>query len=83
MARKPRIEFEGALYHVITRGNQKQQVFLDTEDHDRYLKILGNYKVRYGFALYAYVLMGNHAHLLMETKEVPLGVELLWRVRRV
>ena len=46
MARKPRIEFEGALYHVITRYNQKQHVFLDTEDHDRYLKILGNDKVR-------------------------------------
>lgn len=73
MARKPRIEFNGALYHVLTRGNQKQQVFLDTEDHDRYLKILGNYKVRYGFALYAYVLIENHVHLLMETREVALS----------
>ena len=73
MARKPRIEFNGALYHVITRGNQKQQVFLDPQDHDRYLKILGNYRVRYGFALYAYVLLENHAHLLMETREVPLS----------
>ena len=73
MARKPRIEFDGALYHVITRGNQKKHVFLDTEDHDRYLKILGNYKVRYGFTIYAYVLLGNHVHLLMETKEAPLS----------
>ena len=73
MARKPRIEFEGALYHVITRGNQRQHVFLDTEDYGRYLKILGTYKVRYGFTLYAYVLLGNHTHLLMETKGVPLS----------
>jgi len=73
MARKPRIEFEGALYHVITRGNQRQQIFRGTEDYERYLRILGDYKTRYEFVLYAYVLMGNHVHLLMETKEVPLS----------
>ncbi len=73
MARKPRIEFEGALYHVITRGNQRQQIFKVTEDYERFLKILGDYKVRYDFVLYAYVLMENHVHLLIETKEVPLS----------
>jgi len=73
MARKPRIEFEGALYHVITRGNQRQQIFKVTEDYERYLKILGDYKARYDFVLYAYVLMENHVHLLIETKEVPLS----------
>lgn len=73
MARKPRIEFEGALYHVITRGNQKQRIFRGTEDYERYLKILGDYKTRYDFALYAYVLMRSHVHLLMETKEAPLS----------
>jgi REP element-mobilizing transposase RayT len=51
MARKPRIEFEGALYHVITRGNQRQQIFKDTEDYNKYLKILGDYKARYDFLL--------------------------------
>jgi REP element-mobilizing transposase RayT len=73
MARKPRIEFEGALYHVITRGNQRQQIFRATEDYERYLRILWDYKLRYNFVLYAYVLMGNHVHLLIETKEVPLS----------
>jgi putative transposase len=73
MARKPRIEFEGALYHVITRGNQRQPIFRGKEDYERYLRILGDYKTRYEFNLYAYVLMGNHVHLLMETKEVPLS----------
>jgi REP element-mobilizing transposase RayT len=73
MARKPRIELEGALYHVITRGNQRQQIFKTTEDYKRYLKILEDYKVRYDFVLYAYVLMGNHVHLLIETKAVPLS----------
>ena len=73
MARKPRIEFEGALYHVITRGNQRQKIFKAVDDYERYLKILVDYKARYGFVLYAYVLMGNHVHLLLETKEVPLS----------
>jgi REP element-mobilizing transposase RayT len=73
MARKPRIEYEGALYHVITRGNQRQRVFKDVEDHQRYLKILSDYKIRYEYALYAYVLMNNHVHLLIETRETPLS----------
>jgi putative transposase len=73
MARKPRIEFEGALYHVITRGNQRQRVFKDMGDHWRYLKILADYKIRYEYALYAYVLMSNHVHLLIETRETPLS----------
>ena len=73
MARKPRIEFEAAFYHVITRGNQRQRVFNDRDDYERYLKILGNYKIQYDYILYAYVLMSNHVHLLIETKEKPLS----------
>jgi REP element-mobilizing transposase RayT len=73
MARKPRIEFEGALYHVITRGNQRQEIFRAIEDYERYLRILRDYKARFDFVLYAYVLMGNHVHLLIETKVAPLS----------
>jgi len=73
MARKPRIEYEGAFYHVITRGNQRQRVFKDRDDYERYLMILADYKVRYDYVLYAYVLMSNHVHLLIETKEKPLS----------
>jgi putative transposase len=73
MPRKPRIEFEGALYHVITRGNQRQETFREEDDYWHYLKILAHYKERYKFYLYAYVLMSNHVHLVMETREVPLS----------
>jgi REP element-mobilizing transposase RayT len=73
MARKPRIEFEGAFYHVLTRGNQKQEIFREDRDFSKYLQILIDYKNRYRFLLYAYVLMPNHVHLLVETKEVPLS----------
>src|SRR4030043_662289 len=73
MARKPRIEFEGAFYHVITRGNQRQKVFKDRDDFLKYLEILSNYKIRYKYFLYAFVLMYNHVHLLIETQEIPLS----------
>jgi REP element-mobilizing transposase RayT len=73
MARKPRIEYPGALYHVITRGNRKESIFKDTEDRERFLKKLIEYKERYDFILYAYVLMGNHIHLLIETGKEPLS----------
>ena len=59
MARRPRIEFEGAFYHVITRGNQRQKIFKDKDDFLKYLEILFNYKIRYKYFLYAYVLMGR------------------------
>ncbi len=73
MARKPRIEFEGAFYHVITRGNQKQKIFKETADYDKYRQILTVYKNRYQFELYAYVFMSNHVHLLIETRGIPLS----------
>ena len=73
MARKPRIEFEGAFYHIITRGNQRQKIFKDNEDFRKYLQILSKYKAQYKYFLYAYVLMNNHVHLLIETQETPLS----------
>ena len=73
MARKPRIEFEGALYHVIGRGNRKEAIFLDDEDRQHFLTKLKDYKRQYGFILYAYVLMKNHLHLLIETGRTPLS----------
>jgi REP element-mobilizing transposase RayT len=73
MARKPRIEYEGAFYHVITRGNQRQKIFRDTTDYQKYLQFLTIYKNRYRFFLHAYVLMGNHVHLLIETQAAPLS----------
>jgi REP element-mobilizing transposase RayT len=73
MARKPRIEYAGAFYHVITRGNQRQRIFKTEKDYAKYLGILTDYKNRYKYILYAYVLMNNHVHLLLETGEIPLS----------
>ena len=73
MARKPRVEFEGAFYHVIARGNQRQDIFRDDKDRGIYLQRLEHYRKRYDFKLYAYVLMSNHVHLLIETQKIPLS----------
>ena len=73
MARKPRVEFEGAFYYVIVRGNQRQDIFRDDQDRVTYLERLEHYRKRYNFKLYAYVLMSNHVHLLIETQKIPLS----------
>jgi putative transposase len=53
MARKPRIEFEGAFYHVITRGNHRQKIFKEEGDFTRYLEIISDYKLQYKYRLYS------------------------------
>ena len=85
MARKPRVHCPGVLYHVISRGNQRQDIFLDDKDLEAFLSYLFEYKTRYSFHLYAYCLMKNHFHLLLGVEEAPLGKvmqSLLFRYTR-
>ena len=73
MARPPRIQFQNAFYHVIVRGNQQQALFQATPTEWLTLNFLSRYKKKCGFILYAYVLMNNHIHLLVETPEAPIS----------
>jgi REP element-mobilizing transposase RayT len=73
MARKPRIDFPGAFYHVIVRGNQRATIFHDPADYTAYLERLERYRRRDSVTLHAYVLMTNHVHLLLETGAQPLS----------
>jgi len=73
MARKSRIEYPGAFYHVMARGNHRESIFRDDPDRERFLKKLLEYKERYGFILYAYTLMSDHIHLLIEVRKEPLS----------
>ena len=73
MARKSRVEFEGALYHVIARGNHRRDIFRDEADRETYLERIEHYRERYRCVVYAYVLMSNHVHLLIETGAVGLS----------
>ena len=73
MARKPRVHYPGALYHVISRGNHRQDIFLDDTDRTAYLSYLSECKGRYAIRLYAYALMKTHIHLLLEVSQIPLS----------
>lgn len=72
MPRQARTKCESQTYHVILRGNNQQVIFEEAEDYDQFLAILEEYRISCGFALYAYCLMSNHAHLLFKAQETPL-----------
>ncbi len=73
MARLLRVEYPGALYHVTIRGNNRRELFGDDTDRERFLDRLGEYREEYGIRVYAYCLMSNHVHLVVETPEANLG----------
>jgi REP element-mobilizing transposase RayT len=68
-----RIEVEGGLYHIITRGVARQDIFHDANDHARFMKLLAVLKERLPFYLYAYCLMTDHIHLLIERRTDDVG----------
>ena len=73
MARPLRLEFEGALYHVMSRGNAREDIFLDDGDRTAFLANLGRVAERFDWRLWAWCLMGNHYHLLVETLRPTLS----------
>ncbi|NQU22901.1 MAG: transposase [Candidatus Nealsonbacteria bacterium] len=73
MARPLRIEFAGALYHVMSRGNERQVIVRDDADRHKRLDWLRRTVETYGWRLHAFVLMNNHDHLFVETPEANLS----------
>lgn len=69
MPRQARKKSESGIYHVMLRGIDRQMIFEDTEDHIHFLKIVKECREQCGFQLYAYCLMGNHVHLLIQVQE--------------
>lgn len=67
MPRSLRIEYEGAVYHVMNRGNGGQEIYQDEEDYRIFLELLGKTCLAYGWSIHSFVLMPNHYHLLLET----------------
>ncbi|MDP8213310.1 MAG: transposase [Candidatus Zapsychrus exili] len=62
-----RLYYESSIYHVISRGNNRQKIFKDKRYKEYFLDILRRYKERYSFKIYGYVLMDNHFHIVIET----------------
>ena len=73
MARRMRIEVEGGLYHVITRGVGRQDIFHDEQDFAKFLGLMAAQKLKVPFYLYAYCLITNHIHLLIERRVDDIG----------
>jgi putative transposase len=78
MGRKPRIEYAGATYHVMCRGNRREKIFQDDEDRRVFLETVGEVCERTGWQVCAYVLMSNHYHMVLETPEANLVAGMKW-----
>lgn len=78
MARKIRIQYEGAVYHVMARGNQGREIYANDEDRKLWLKTLAEGCKQTGWRIHAYVMMPNHYHVLAETPEANLVAGMKW-----
>lgn len=73
MSRRPRVEYQGAVYHVIQRGNNQEYIFDTPADKNYFVSILRDIVDIDGVELFAYVVMGNHYHLALRTHQHPLS----------
>jgi len=78
MSRPLRVEYAGAFYHVINRGNGGDVIFKSIRDRNRFLSYLGKASERFSIRIHAYCLMSNHYHLLVETPEPNLSRAVQW-----
>lgn len=78
MARQLRLEFEGAIYHVCARGNAREDIFRMESDRLRFLKLLEQSVERFAGAVFCFVLMNNHFHLLLQTRQPNLSAWMQW-----
>jgi REP element-mobilizing transposase RayT len=78
MGRQLRIEYAGATYHVMCRGNRRETIFQDDQDKQMFVDTLGEACLRTGWLVCAYVLMTNHYHLILETPEANLVAGMKW-----
>src|SRR6266516_379865 len=78
MARKLRVEYPGAIYHVMNRGDRREPIFRDDADRRRFLETLGEVCAKTDWQVHAYCLMGNHFHLVVETPRANLVEGMKW-----
>ena len=78
MGRAWRIEYDGALYHILSRGNEQKDIFYDDQDRLLFLSAIGEMSERFEIDVFAYVLMDNHYHLLLKTNRANLSKSMQW-----
>jgi putative transposase len=78
MARKLRVQYPGAIYHVMNRGDRRESIYEDDEDRSLFLETLGEACQKTDWEVHAWCLMGNHFHLVIETPRVNLVSGMQW-----
>src|SRR3954454_6575199 len=78
MARALRLEIVAGRYHVTSRGNERRAIFRQDADRFHFLELCAQLPVRFGVRLHAFVLMDNHYHLVIETREANLSRAIQW-----
>jgi REP element-mobilizing transposase RayT len=78
VSRKLRVEYPGAIYHVVNRGDRSEPIFKDDTDRERFLGTLGEACLKTGWQIHAYCLMSNHFHLVVETPQGNLVSGMRW-----
>src|SRR5216110_1082292 len=78
MARKLRVQYPGAIYHLMNRGDRREPIFKDDADRRRFLETLGEACARTSWQVHAYCLMSNHFHLVVETPKPNLVAGMKW-----
>jgi REP element-mobilizing transposase RayT len=78
MSRAWRIEYQGAYYHLLSRGNERRDIFINEMDRIVFLNTVGEMSERFEMDVYAYVLMDNHYHLLVRTRQANLKKAMHW-----
>lgn len=73
-----RVEFEDAIYHLCARGNGRQRIFRDDDDRSRFVDLLEESGRRFDAAIFCFVLMGNHLHLVAQTHRANLSRWMHW-----
>lgn len=77
MPREARLFIKGACYHVMSRGINKMQTFLDDEDYEKYINFIAKYKRRFAFKLYGWCGMPNHPHLIISSDSLSKVMHML------
>ena len=78
MPRKCRVEYCGAVYHIMSRGNRGERIYLDDVDRQDFIKTLAETCQKTGWQVHAYCLMRNHYHLVLETPNANLVAGMAW-----
>src|SRR5256886_8427590 len=78
MARKLRVQYAGAIYHVLNRGDRREPIFRDDRDRQRFLDTLGETCGKTGWQIHSWCLLPNHFHLVLETPRPNLVAGMKW-----